>query len=341
MKVLFIGGTGTISTDVVRLSQERGWEITLLNRGNKKSPEGVNNIVVDMADEAGVEKALGHLCFDVVAQFIGYTAEDAKRDIRLFRTRAKQYIFISSASAYQKPLADALITESTPLRNPYWKYSRNKIAAEEVLMKAYQEEGFPVTIVRPSHTYNGTKAMVALHGKKGNWQTLQRILDGKPIIIPGDGTSLWTLTHSSDFAKAYVGLMGNPHAIGHAFHITSDESMTWNQIYEIIADTLGKTLNALHVSSDFLARHSGPYDFTGELLGDKANTVKFDNSKVKRLIPDFVCTVSMAEGQRNAVRYMLTHPEMQTLDPEFDEWCDQIVAAQLAADAAFDALKNK
>ena len=338
MRVLFIGGTGTISTDVVRLAQERGWDITLLNRGSRKAPEGVNTIVADIADEANVRQVLEHRQFDVVAQFIGYTAADVERDIRLFRGRTRQYIFISSASAYQKPLEDELITESTPLKNPFWQYSRDKIAAEEVLMKAYREEDFPVTIVRPSHTYNGTKAMLALHGKRGNWQTLQRILDGKPVIIPGDGTSLWTLTHASDFAKAYVGLMGNPHAIGQAFHITNDERMTWNQLYAIIADTLGKPLNALHVASDFLARHSEQYDFAGELLGDKANTVKFDNSKVKRLVPDFVCTVPMAEGQRRAVEYMLAHPETQTPDPEFDAWCDRIVAAQQAADAAFDTL---
>lgn len=335
MKALFIGGTGTISTDVVALAQQRGWEITLLNRGSKKLPEGIRGIIADIQDEEAVAKAMEHDNYDVVAQFIGYTAKDAERDIRLFRNKTKQYIFISSASAYQKPLADYRITESTPLANPYWEYSRHKIAAEEVLTAAYRATGFPVTIVRPSHTYNGTKPPVCVHGAKGNWQILQRILDGKPVIIPGDGSSLWTLTHSEDFAKGYVGLMANPHAVGHAFHITTDESMTWNQIYETIADALGKPLNALHVASDFLARHGENYDFRGELLGDKSATVVFDNSKIKRFVPDFVCTISMAEGLRQSVRYMLSHPETQTPDPEFDKWCDRIADAMRAADKAF------
>ena len=255
MKALFIGGTGTISTDVVALAQQRGWEITLLNRGSKKMPEGIRGILADINDEDAVAKAIANESYDVVAQFIAYTAEDVKRDIRLFHNKTRQYIFISSASAYQKPLADYRITESTPLSNPYWQYARNKIEAEEVLMAAYRSDRFPVTIVRPSHTYNGTKPPVSVHGNKGNWQILKRILDGKPVIIPGDGTSLWTLTHSKDFAEGYVGLMSNPHAIGNAFHITTDESMTWNQIYQTIADALGKPLNALHVPSDFLASH--------------------------------------------------------------------------------------
>lgn len=335
MKALFIGGTGTISTDVVSLAQSKGWEITLLNRGSKELPAGMRLIVADIHDEAAVANAITHESYDVVAQFIGYTAADAERDIRLFQNKTKQYIYISSASAYQKPLADYRITESTPLANPYWEYSRNKIAAEEVLMSAYRNSHFPVTIVRPSHTYNGTKPPVSVHGAHGNWQILQRIIDGKPVIIPGDGTSLWTLTHAKDFAKGYVGLMANPHAIGHAFHITTDESMTWNQIYETIAEALGKPLNALHVASDFLASHSGNYDFRGELLGDKAATVVFDNSKIKRLVPDFICEVSMADGLRESVRYMLTHPETQTPDPEFDCWCDRIVKAMRAADEAF------
>ena len=338
MKALFIGGTGTISTDGVALAQQRGWEITLLNRGSKKVPEGTRSIIANINDEEAVAKAIANENYDVVAQFIGYTAEDVQRDIRLFRNKTKQYIFISSASAYQKPLADYRITESTPLSNPYWQYSRNKIEAEEVLMSAYRSDGFPVTIVRPSHTYNGTKPPVCVHGSKGNWQILKRILDGKPVIIPGDGTSLWTLTHSKDFAKGYVGLMANPHAIGNAFHITTDESMTWNQIYQTIADTLGKPLNALHVPSDFLARHGENYDFKGELLGDKASTVVFDNSKIKRLVPDFVCNISMADGLRQAVQFMLAHPETQTPDLEFDSWCDRIADSMRAADEAF--LKN-
>lgn len=335
MKALFIGGTGTISTDVVALAQQRGWEVTLLNRGSKKIPEGIRSIVADINDERAVAKAIEYESYDVVAQFIAYTAADVERDIRLFKNKTGQYIFISSASAYQKPLADYRITESTPLANPYWQYSRNKIEAEEVLMSAYRTSRFPVTIVRPSHTYNGTKPPVCVHGNKGNWQILKRILDGKPVIIPGDGTSLWTLTHSKDFAKGYVGLMANPHAIGNAFHITTDESMTWNQIYQTIAEALGKPLNALHVASDFLAAHGENYDFRGELLGDKASVVVFDNSKIKRLVPDFICTISMAEGLRQAVHYMLAHPESQTPDWDFDSWCDRIADSMRAADKAF------
>lgn len=335
MKVLFIGGTGTISTDVVELAQQKGWEITLLNRGSRKQLASMRSIIADIHDEQTVRKVIANETYDVVAQFIAYSAEEVNRDIRLFRDKTKQYIFISSASAYQKPLNDYRITESTPLYNHYWEYSQHKIEAEEALMASYRTAGFPVTIVRPSHTYNGTKVPVSLHGNNGNWQILQRILSGKPVIIPGDGSSLWTLTHSKDFAKGFVGLMANPHAIGNSYHITSDESMTWNQIYQLIADELGKPLNALHVASDFLAKHAENYDFRGELLGDKSASVVFDNSKIKRLVPDFNCTVSMATGLRQAVAYMLLHPETQAPDNEFDSWCDRIVDAISAADKAF------
>lgn len=336
MKALFIGGTGTISTSVVTLAQEKGWDITLLNRGNKSVPEGMHNIVADIHDEVAIAKIIERESYDVVAEFIGFTADDVARDIRLFAGKTKQYIYISSASAYQKPVANYKITESTPLVNPYWEYSRNKIAAEEVLMKAYRECGFPVTIVRPSHTYNGTQPPVAIHGNLGSWQVLQRILDGKQVVIPGDGSSLWTLTHSSDFAKGYVGLMANPHAIGNAYQITTDESMTWNQIYETIASALGKELNVCHVASDFLAKCGKQYDLKGALLGDKSATVVFDNTKIKSLVPEFICTTSMAEGLRNAVKYMLDHPETQRIDEEFDVWCDRIIAAQKAAEEAFE-----
>ena len=335
MKALFIGGTGTISTSVVALAQEKGWEITLLNRGNKPVPEGTKSIVADIHDEASVVKAMEQESFDVVAEFVGFTAEDVERDIRIFTGKTKQYIYISSASAYQKPVANYRITESTPLVNPYWEYSRNKIAAEDVLMKAYRETGFPVTIVRPSHTYNGTQPPVAIHGEKGSWQVIQRILDGKQVVIPGDGSSLWTLTHARDFAKGYVGLMANPHVIGNAYHITTDESMTWNQIHEVIASALNKPLKVCHVASDFLAKCGKQYDLEGALLGDKSCTVVFDNTKIKSLVPEFICTTSMAEGLREGVQYMLDHPEPQRIDQEFDAWCDKIVASQKAAEDRF------
>lgn len=341
MKVLLIGGTGTISSSVAKLAIGRGWKVTLLNRGNRPVPEGMESIAADISREAEVAKALDGRDFDVVCQFIGFTALDAERDIRLFGGRTRQYIYISSASAYQKPVADYRITESTPLVNPYWEYSRNKIEAEERLLAAWRRDGFPVTIVRPSHTYNGSKPPVCVHGQRGSWQILKRILEEKPVIIPGDGSSLWTLTHSDDFARGFVGLMGNPHAMGHAYHITSGESMTWNQIYETIAQALNRPLHALHVASDFLAKHSGPYDFRGELLGDKSASVVFDNAKIKAAVPGFVCTVPMAEGLRRSVGYMLDHPESQVEDPEFDRWCGCIAKAQEAADRAFEGFYNK
>lgn len=326
MKALFIGGTGTISTSVVARAMEKGWEVTLLNRGNRPLPEGAESLVGDIHDEEGVAKLLEGRWFDVAAEFVAFTPEDVQRDIRLFQGKCGQYIFISSASAYQKPVAGYPITESTPLVNPYWAYSRNKAAAEEVLIAAYRETGFPVTIVRPSHTYCDQKVPVAIHGKKGSWQVLRRMQQGKPVIIPGDGTSLWTMTHASDFAKGYVALMANPHALGNAYHITTDETMTWNQIHEVIAKALGTELKAVHIPSELLALCGKQYDLEGALLGDKANTVIFDNTKIKGEAPEFVCTTSMASGIRRAAEEAAAHPERQTLDPEFDEWCDRIIA---------------
>ena len=335
MKALFIGGTGTISGACVARALAKGWDVTVMNRGRSALPEGVRGIVCDITDEKAARAALRGQHYDCVAEFVGYTAQDARRDVRLFPERTSQYIYISSASAYQKPLTDAHITESTPLANPYWQYSRDKIAAEDVLNEATRAIGFPCTIVRPSHTYNERKTPVALHGKNGSWQVLQRMLQEKPVLIPGDGTSLWTLTHASDFAKGFAALMGNPHALGGAYHITSDERMTWNQIYGVLAAALGKPLRPLHVSSDFLAECGPQYDFAGQMLGDKANTVLFDNTKIKRLAPEFVCTVSMADGLRACAAYALAHPEVQTPDPAFDAWCDRVLAARAAARAAF------
>ena len=277
------------------------------------------------------------MTFDCVGEFIGFVPEQVQRDFRLFSGRTKQYIYISSASAYQKPLSDYRITESTPLSNPHWQYSRDKTACEEYLMQQYRENGFPVTIVRPSHTYDERSVPLGVHGDNGSWQVLRRMLDGKPVIIHGDGSSLWTITHSSDFAKGYVGLIGNIHAIGQAFHITSDESVTWDQIYSIIADALGVRLNARHISSEFL--HAiGPYDFEGTLTGDKANTVVFDNSKLKRAVPGFTASVRADQGIRNTVGYVLAHPECQREDPDFDSWCDRVIAAY---DKLADELKER
>lgn len=337
MKALFIGGTGTISSAITRLVAETaGWELYLLNRGNRNAdlPPNVKTILADIDDEARVLQAIEGLTFDVVCDFIGFVPAQVERDLRLFRGRTRQYIYISSASAYQKPLASPYITEGTPLANPHWAYSRNKIACEELLMHHYRAEGFPVTIVRPSHTYGERSIPVAIHGAKGSWQVLKRMLDGKPVLIPGDGTSLWTLTHNTDFAKAFVGLMGNKHAIGETFQITSDESLTWNQIHEIVAEALGVELKPYHVASDFLASVGAAYDLEGNLIGDKAHTVIFDTAKVKRAVPSFVATTRFDQGARATIAHILAHPEYQVADPAFDAWCDRVIEAIEAAKAS-------
>lgn len=328
MKVLLIGGTGTISMAITRLLVEKGNDVYLLNRGSKndKCPDGVTFIQGDVNNEEEIAGKIADMSFDAVCEFIGFVPAQLERDYRLFNGKTKQYIYISSASAYQKPLSDYKITESTPLSNPYWQYSRDKIACEEYLMKMYRENGFPITIVRPSHTYCENSVPLGVHGNNGSWQVLKRMLDGKPVIIHGDGTSLWTLTHNSDFAKAFVGLIGNVHAIGESYHITSDESVTWNQIYKIIADCLGVELKPYYVTSEFLKAVSD-YDFEGSLIGDKSNAVVFDNSKVKRAVPDFVATVRCDQGIKQAVDYIMEHEECRVEDKEFDEWCDRVIAA--------------
>lgn len=324
---LLIGGTGTISMAITKLLATKEWDVELLNRGNRNSdiPAGVKVIQADINDEKAVLDAIGDKVYDCVCEFIGFVPEQIERDIRLFEGRTRQYIYISSASAYHKPVMNYKITEGTALANPHWEYSRNKIACEDLLMKVYRERQFPVTIVRPSHTYDERSVPLGVHGNKGSYQVIKRMIDGKPVIIHGDGTSLWTMTHNTDFAKAYVGLMGNPHAIGEAFQITNDESLTWNQIYKSIADALGVELKAYHVSSDFLTACSD-YDFEGSLTGDKACSVVFDNSKVKSIVPDYNPSVRFEEGIRMTIDYVLSHPECQIEDPEFDEWCDKIIS---------------
>lgn len=328
MKILFIGGTGTISMAITRLLAGQGHELYLLNRGNRNEdlPDNVHLIISDIGDEQATAEKLGGMEFDCVGEFIGFVPSQLERDYRLFKGKTGQFIYISSASAYQKPPESYIITEDTPLENPYWEYSRNKKACEEYLMERFREDGFPVTIVRPSHTYDERSVPLGVHGNGGSWQVVKRIKEGKQVIIHGDGTSLWTITHNSDFAKAYVGLIGNPRAIGKAFHITSDESVSWNHIYQAIADALGVTLRPYYVSSQTLADMSG-YDFVGSLIGDKSNSVQFDNSRIKSLVPDFKCQVSAHEGIRATVEYILAHPEYQTEDKEFDEWCDRVIAA--------------
>lgn len=327
MKALFIGGTGTISMAITqKLAQMSDWDLYVINRGNNNAslPKNVHIIQADINEEEKVIGLLGNMTFDVVCNFIGFIPEHVERDFRIFRNKTKQYIFISSASAYQKPLSSPFITESTPLANPYWKYSRDKIACEEFLIKMYRENGFPITIVRPSHTYNEKSVPLGVHGNFGSWQVLKRMLEKKPVIIHGDGTSLWTMTHNSDFAKGFIGLMGNIHAIGESVHITSDESLTWLQIYQTIANYLDVPLKAYFVSSDILATSSS-YDLEGSLIGDKANSVIFDNSKLKRLVPDFCATVRFDQGVKNTIDYVLAHKECQQEDKEFDAWCDRVI----------------
>lgn len=328
MKILFIGGTGTISMAITKRLAAEGHELYLLNRGNRNAglPDNIKYITTDINDEAKTASLLEGMEFDCVGEFIGFVPSQLERDYRLFKGKTKQFIYISSASAYRKPPVGYVITEETPLENPYWEYSRNKKACEEYLMGLYKNEGFPVTIVRPSHTYDERSVPLGVHGNGGSWQVVKRIKEGKPVIIHGDGSSLWTITHNSDFAKAYVGLIGNPKAIGETYHITTDESVSWNEIYGYIAEALGVELKPYYVASQTLADMSD-YDYVGSLIGDKSNSVVFDNSKVKAIVPDFKCTVSAREGIRMTVEYVLAHPEYQNDDKEFDLWCDRVIAA--------------
>jgi nucleoside-diphosphate-sugar epimerase len=347
MKALFIGGTGTISSAISRrileegLPSNEGMELSLLNRGSRntaldaKGKPGklveINGDVRTESVENIVQKLKAVLFegqrFDVVADFIGFNLDHVEKDYAIFKDLCRQFIYISSASAYQKPPSSYLITESTPLANPYWEYSRNKIACEEFLVAKYRENGFPITIVRPSHTYDERSVPLGKKKKKGSWQVVKRMIEDKPVIIHGDGMSLWTMTHNSDFARAFTGLMGNFHAIGEAVHITGDESLTWNQIYQAIADTLNIPLKAVHVSSEFLAKNS-TYDFIGSLIGDKANSVVFDTTKLKRLVPGFCAKVRFDQGIKDTIAHVLANKEYQTEDPEFDTWCDKIIAMQ-------------
>lgn len=297
-----------------------------MNRGNKNSnlPENVKTIICDINDEEKVKRKIIGMKFDVVVDFICYNKPQAERDYRLFKDKTNQFIFISSACAYTKPPTVYPITESTPLKNPYWQYSRDKIECEEYFMNLFRNKDFPLTIVRPSHTYSLKSIPVGLHGERGSWEVAKRILSGKPVLIHGDGTSLWTITHSKDLAKGFVGLMGNIHAIGEAFHITSDEVLSWNQIYSCVARALGKDLISFYASSEFLAS-TCYFDIHGELLGDKSNCAIFDNSKIKKLVPQFSADIRYDEGVKDTIDYILSHPEYQIEDPKFDIWCDKII----------------
>ncbi|MFA7237113.1 MAG: SDR family oxidoreductase [Phycisphaeraceae bacterium] len=332
MKLLFIGGTGIISSACVRLAARRGHQVHLLNRGRRElnlcDLPGVTIHHADIRQPDTVAAAIGDHRFDVVADFIAFTPDHIETDLALFRDRVdKQYLFISSASVYQKPLKHYLITEDTPLDNPFWEYSRNKITCELRLMRAWRDEQFPVTIVRPSHTYNEQYLPTAV----GSGPTVvARMRAGKPVIVHGDGQSLWVLTHNTDFAQAFIGLLGRPEALGQAYHITSDEVLNWDTIYQQIADAAGvpaDRLRLIHLPSDYLTLFSP--DRRGSLLGDKAVSVVFDNSKIKSLVPGYAASgggVPFAEGARQAVAWMDADPIRARPDPAQDAAMDQMIA---------------
>ena len=323
MKVLFIGGTGNISTEVSKLCVERGIDLYLLNRGNRDVKiEGANTITGDISKPDQLTLALKQHNWDAVVNWIAFTENDIDRDFKLFKDITKQYIFISSASAYQKPPLHPVITESTPLHNPYWEYSRNKIACEEKLNFYYRENNFPITIVRPSHTYD-TVIPVAIGGWT-EYTIIDRMKKGKKIIVHGDGSSLWTVTHASDFAKGFVGLLGHQQAIGHAFHITSDEILTWDQIYGAVADAAGVEANIIHIPSDFLA--SVDESLKGSLIGDKTWSVIFDNTKIKTFVPDFKATIPFNKGIKLTLNWFEADEKRQIIDKETDAMMDKIIS---------------
>ena len=322
LKVLFIGGSGQISSACSRRAVELGIELHVLNRGRTSSrplPPEARVLQGDIRDPASARAAIGDLEFDAVADFVAFTPEHVQADVDLFAGRTGQYVFISSASTYQKPVGRLPIVESTPLRNPIWPYSQDKIACEELLVRAYREDGFPATIVRPSHTYDHANLPF-----EGGWTVVERMRRGQEVVVHGDGTSLWTLTHHVDFAKAFVGLLGHPQAIGDSFHITSDEVLTWNQIFELVAAAAGAQPRLVHVASD--AIFAADERWGRSLLGDKAHSVIFDNAKVRALVPDYVATIPFAQGAREIVAWHDEDPSRRAVNERVDALIDQLVA---------------
>lgn len=321
MKVLFIGGTGVISTACAALAVSQGIELTLLNRGKSMRPaaEGAKLLQADIHDPGSAAGALEGRAFDAVVDWIAYTPQDVQRDLDLFAGKTGQFVFISSASAYQTPPASLPIRESTVLDNPFWEYSRNKIACEDLLVKAYRASHFPYTIVRPSHTYDQT--LVPL---MGSFTALERMLKGLPVIVPGDGTSIWTLTHSADFAVGFTGLLGNPHAVGEVFQITSDEWLTWNQIYLALAAAGGVTPDLVHIPSDLLAAYDP--DLGAGLLGDKSNSAIFDNSKIKQVVAGFAAKIPFRRGAEQILAWHYAHPGYHQADAHFNDLTERVLA---------------
>jgi len=327
MKVLFIGGTGNISLASSELAIKKGYELYLLNRGvrNAKAPEGAKIVTADIHDEVAAAKALAGLSFDVVVDWIAFTPAHIERDIRLFGGKIKQYIFISSASVYQKPSANYLVDESAPLANPHWEYSRNKAACEERLLQEYRLTGFPYTVVRPSLTYGDTLIPASMNNWRCSYSLVDRMRKGKKVIVQGDGTSLWQITHNSDFAKGLVGLLDNKKALAHVFHITTDEVLYWDQIFHIIADAAGAKANIIHIPSDFITI-LGPGE-EGNLIGDKSVSLVFDNAKIKAFVPEYQATVTFAQGVRRSMEWFDALPERRAVDRDWDAMCDNIITA--------------
>jgi nucleoside-diphosphate-sugar epimerase len=326
MKALFIGGTGIISSACSRLAVERGIDLTLLNRGRsfRPPPAGARVLRGDIRDPGSVSRALGGQTFDSVVEWVAYAPVHIETDLALFRGRTGQYVFISSASAYQTPPDRLPVTESTVLDNPFWQYSRDKIACEERLWRAYREGEVPVTIVRPSHTYDAS-----LLPMKGRYTVIDRMRRGRKVIVPGDGTSVWTLTHQADFAKGFIGLLANPAALGEAVHITSDEWLTWNQIFEITARAFGTEARLAHVPSDLIAAYDS--DWGASLLGDKSQSMIFDNSKIKRLVPGFSCTIPYSRGAEEMAAWFDAEASRREVDEAFESLCERILAAYALA----------
>ena len=327
MKVLFIGGTGLISTAASKLAVDSGMELYLLNRGKRSQyvPDGAKTITVDIRDENAVMKVLAGYKFDAVVDWIAFTPEQVEADICIYSGITSQFIFISSASAYQKPATYHVITESTPLANPYWQYSRDKIACEERLIREYREKGFPVTIVRPTLTYGPTMIPFSVTSWNHPWTLVDRMKRGKKVVVQGDGTSFFTITHNTDFAKGFVGLIGNIHAIGHAFHITSDEPLTWDQVIAEIGGAAGVKPDVLHIASDFIAAFSPEEE--GGLTGDKSQCAIFDNTKIKTFVPGFSAVMPFSKGIKQTIEWFESHPELQTVDEDFNKKLDRIISA--------------
>jgi nucleoside-diphosphate-sugar epimerase len=329
MKVLYIGGTGIISSACAELALQSGIELYLFTRGRSFRPPATGAILLkgDIHQTDSVNTALGDLTFDTVVEWIAFTPEQVKTDIGLFRNRTRQYIFISSASAYQKPPSMVPITESTPLHNPYWQYSRNKATCEAILEKAGKQEGFPYTIVRPSHTYDCT-----LLPFQGGYTTVARMRAGRPVVVHGDGTSLWTMTHHRDFAVGFVGLLGNPQAIEQIYHITSEEWLSWNQIYTIVAEAAGAEPELVHVPSELIARYDP--DWGDSLLGDKAHSMLFDNGKIRALVPQFQPVIPFRQGAKEIMAWYDADARRQLVDPHNDLIQDRLVEAMQRATGA-------